>query len=150
MGTPAGCVVRRTVKRRPREHAVDPIFFNVIRGRRLVPDDEPREPREPREQPLRIDVRPVHPDLPPSLPISTGPSKPRRVYSPNSVELVRYGYTLGCVGSETAMTQSPSRDHTEQGRAQIIKVMSSDVALIVRGRDAHERMSRQPSDANRS
>ena len=54
VGTPAGCVVCRTVKRRPREDAADPVFFNSIRGthRRLLPDDEPREPREPREQPL--------------------------------------------------------------------------------------------------
>ena len=42
-------------------------FPNRIRGtpKRLLPDDEPREPREPREPPLRIDVRPVHFDLPP-------------------------------------------------------------------------------------
>ena len=37
MGTPAGCVVCRTVKRRPREDAADPVFFNSIRGVR--PDD---------------------------------------------------------------------------------------------------------------
>ena len=58
----------------------------------LVEDDEPREPSEPREQPLKIDVRLVHADLLP--PVSTGPSKPRRVYIRISVELVRYGYTL--------------------------------------------------------
>ena len=42
-----------------------PVFFKGIRGtpRRLLLDDEPREPRKPREQPLRIDVRPVHTDL---------------------------------------------------------------------------------------
>ena len=43
VGTLAGCVVCRTVKRRPREDAADPIFFN-----NTMPDDEPREPREPR------------------------------------------------------------------------------------------------------
>ena len=43
IGTPAGCVVCRTVKPRPREDAADPVFFfNSIRGtpRRLVPDDD--------------------------------------------------------------------------------------------------------------
>ena len=89
-----------------------PVFSNRIRGtpRRLVPDDEPRELREPRQQPKRIDVRPVHADFPP--PISTEPSKPRRVYIRSSVELARYGYTPGCIGYEPAMTQGPSRDHT--------------------------------------
>ena len=70
-GTPAGCAVCRTVKRRPRGTP-----------RRLLPDDEPREPREPRERPLRVDVRPVHTDLPP--PINTKPAKPVRVYIRNS------------------------------------------------------------------
>ena len=67
VGTLAGCVGFRTVKRRPREDAADLVFYNSIRGTpgRLVPDDEPRESREPREQPLRIDVPPVHADLPP-------------------------------------------------------------------------------------
>ena len=89
VGTFAGCVVCRTVKRRPREDAADPVSFNSIRGtpRRLFPDDEPREPREPREQPLRLDVRLVHVDFPP--PINTELSKPRRVHNRNSVELVR-------------------------------------------------------------
>ena len=43
-GTPDGCVVCRTVQRRPREDAADPVFFNSIRGtpRRLLLDDEPR------------------------------------------------------------------------------------------------------------
>ena len=76
-GTPTSCVMCRNVKRRPREDAADPVFFNSVRGtpKRLLPDDELREPREPREQPLRIDVRPVHTDLP--SPISTEPVKPR-------------------------------------------------------------------------
>ena len=47
--------------------------------RRLLPDDEPREPRELF---LRIDVHPVHTDLPP--PINTEPARPRRVYIRNS------------------------------------------------------------------
>ena len=53
----------------------------------LFPDDKPREPRAPREQELRIDVRPVHADLPP--PSSTEPSKPRRVYIRNYFELAQ-------------------------------------------------------------
>ena len=84
MGTLAACVVCRTVKRRPRDDAADPVFFNGIRGtpKRLLPDDEPRrEPREPREQSLRVGVRPVHADFPP--PFSTEPVKPRRVYMRN-------------------------------------------------------------------
>ena len=84
VGTAAGCVVCNTVKRRPRGDAAN----------------EPREPREPREQPLRIDVRRVHPDLPP--PIGTEPARPRRVYIRNSVELARYGYTPGFIGCEAA------------------------------------------------
>ena len=46
VGTPAGCVECRTVKRRPRDDAADRVFFNSIRGtpRRLLPDDESREP----------------------------------------------------------------------------------------------------------
>ena len=140
-------MVCRTVIRRPREDAADPVFLNSIRGTptRLLPDDEPREPREPREQPLRIDVRLLHADLPP--PISTEPSKPRRVYTRNLVDLPRYGYTPGCIGCEAAMIHGASRDHTEQSRKRIIKARSSDVALSVRVRDAHERMSRPVSDA---
>ena len=92
VGTTAGCVVCRAVKGRPREDAADPVFFNRIRGtpNRLLPDDEPREAREPREQPLRIDVRPVHTAL--LLPISTEPAKPCRVHTGSSVELARDGY----------------------------------------------------------
>ena len=45
------------------------------------------------------------------------------------------------------MTQGPSRDHTEQYRTQIIKAMSSDVALSVRVTDARERMSCPVRDA---
>ena len=112
---------------------------------RLLPDDEPGEPREPREQPLRIDVRPVHTDLP--LPINTEPAKPRRVYIRNSVGLARCGYTPGCIGCEVAMTLGPSRDHTEQCRTRIIRAMSSDADLSARVREAHERMSRSVSDA---
>ena len=54
VGTLAGCSVCRTVKRRSREDAAEPVFFKSIRGtlRRCLPDDEPRKPREPRKQPL--------------------------------------------------------------------------------------------------
>ena len=144
VGTPVGCVVCRTVKRRLRADAADPVFFNSIRGtpRRLLPDDEPREPRE---QPLRRDVRPVHTDIP--LPTNTEPAKPRRVYIRNSVELARYGYTPGCIGCEAAMIQGPSRDHTEQCRTRIIQAMSSDADLSARVKEAHERMPRSASDA---
>ena len=147
VGTPAGWVVCRTVKRRPREDAADRVFFNSIREtpRRLLPDDEPREPTEPREQLLRIDVRPVLTDLLP--PFSTEPAKPRRVYTRNSGELARDGYTPGRIGCEAAITRGPSRDHTEQCRTRIIQAMSSDVVFSARVRDAHERMSRQVSDA---
>ena len=122
--TPAGCVVCRTVKPRPREDAAGRVFVNSIRGtpRRLVPDDDPRG-----QQPLRIDVRPVRADLPP--PIGMEPPKPHRVYIRNSVVIARFGYTPGCIGCAAAMTHGPSRDHTEQCRTRIIKAMSSDVAL---------------------
>ena len=94
----------------------DPVFFNSIRGtrRRLLLDDEPREPKKPGEQPLRIDVRLVHIDLPP--PNNTEPAKQRRVKIRNSVELARSGYPPGCIGCEAAMIQGPSRGHTEQCR----------------------------------
>ena len=71
-----------------------------------------------------------------SLPISTEPAKPRRVYISLSDELGRYGYTPGCIGCEAAMTQGPSRDHTEQCRTRIIPAMSSDVDLSARVREA--------------
>ena len=71
-----------------------------IRVKRRPRGDAANEPREPREQPLRIDVRRVHPDLPP--PIGTEPARPRRVYIRNSVELARYGYTPGFIGCEAA------------------------------------------------
>ena len=107
IGTLAWCVVRRHVKRRSREDAADPVFFNSIRWtlKRLLPDDEPRGPRE---RPSRVDVRPVHTDLPP--PINREPIKPRQVYIRNSVELARYA--RGCVGCDAAKIQGPSRDHT--------------------------------------
>ena len=141
-GTLAWCVVCRTVKRRPREDAADPVFFNSIRGtlRRLLPDDEPRESRE---RPSRVDVRPVQTDLPP--PINTEPIKPRRVYIRNSVELARCGYTPGSVGCDAAMIQGPSRDNTEKCRARIVRAMSA-----ARVREAHERVSRSVSDAEPS
>ena len=69
-------------------------------------------------------------------------ARPRRACIRNSVELARYRYTLGCIGCEAAMTQEPSRDHTEQCRTRIIQAMSSDVAF-----SAHERMSRPFSNA---
>ena len=145
VGTPAGCVVCKTVKRRPREDEADPVFFNSIRGtpKRLLPDDEPREPREPREQPSLIDVRRGHTDFLP--PINAEPAKPRRVYNRNSVELARYGYSLGCIGCEAAMTQGPSWNHTEQCITRIIQAMSSDVDLSARDRNANQRMSRPVS-----
>ena len=71
-----------------------------------------REHPENQEQPLRVDVCPVHTDLPP--PLSTEPAKPRGVYIGNSVELVRYGNTPGWICCEAAVTQEPLRDHTEQ------------------------------------
>ena len=94
---------------------------------RLLPDDEPREPREQREQPLRINVRPVHTDLPP--PINTEPAK--------ATSSVRHkiqsswpdvGHAPGCVGCEAAMVEVPSRDHTEQCRTRIIQAMSRSVS----------------------
>ena len=105
--------------------------------KRLLPDDEPREPREPGRQLLRIDVRPVHHDLPP--PIKTEP-----------VELARYGYTPGCIGCEAAMIQGPWRSHTEQCRTRIIHAMSSDADLSARVTEAHEKMSRSVFDAEPS
>ena len=67
VGTPAGCVMCRTVKRRPGEDAADPVFSTAsVERPGDLPDDEPRDPREPREQPVRIDVRRMHADLPPS------------------------------------------------------------------------------------
>ena len=48
-----------------------------------------------------------------------------------SVELARVGYTLGCIGCETAKNQSISRDHTEQCRTRIIQAFFSDVVFRV-------------------
>ena len=82
VGTPAGCVVCRTVKDGLVKRQEIQSSCNSIRGtprRWWLPDDEPREPREPREQPLRIDVRPVHTDLSPSNQ-QRNRAKPRRVY----------------------------------------------------------------------
>ena len=36
VSTHAGCVVRSTDQRRPREDAGDPVFFNSVRGLRAV------------------------------------------------------------------------------------------------------------------
>ena len=112
------------------------LSFNSIRVTpwRFSPDDEPRET----EQPLRIDVRPVHADLLP--PISTEPAFETRL------SWLDPGTHLAA-STGAAMTQGPSRDHTEQCRTRIINSISSDVALNVRVRDAHERMSRPASDA---
>ena len=126
IGTLAGCVVCRIVTRWPREDAADPVFHNSIRGTswKLLSDDELREPREPRE-PLRIDVHPVH-------------AHPSHVACTSEIQSsCPDTYTPGCIGCAAAMTQGPSRDHTEQCSARFIKAMSSDVALIVRVRDAH-------------
>ena len=120
---------------------VKTLQIHSIRGtpRRLLPDYEARETRELREQPLRIDVRPVHTDF--LLPINTEPAKPRRVYIRNSVELAGYWYTLGCIDCEGATTQGLSRDQTEQCGTRIIQATSSDADFSARGREAHERMS---------
>ena len=69
------------------------------------------------------------------------------MYIRNAVVLARYGYIPGCIGCEAAMTQGPSRDHTEQCRTRIIQAMSSDADLSARVREAYERMSRAVSDA---
>ena len=61
VGTPAGCVVRSTVQRQPREDAGDLVFFNSGTPWKLSQDDDARKQRE---QPCRIDVRPT--DLSPS------------------------------------------------------------------------------------
>ena len=127
VGTPVVFVICRTVK----DGLVRTLQIQspTTASVEELPGDEPREPREPREQPLRIDVRPVHADLP--LPISREPAKSRRVYIRNSFELARYGYTPGCIGCEAAVTQGPARDHSEQCWTRIIQAMSSDVALSV-------------------
>ena len=46
-----------------------------------------------------------------------------------------------CIGCEAAMTQGPSRDHTEQCRTRIIQAISSDVDLSERVREAPERVA---------
>ena len=71
--------------------------------------------------------------------------KTPQIHFRKSVERVRYGCTPCCIGCQVAMTQSPSRVHTE--RCSMLVAMSSDVALCVRVREAHVRMSRQLSDA---
>ena len=101
-----------------------------------MPDDEViREPREPK---LGIDVRRVNTDLP--LPINRKPSKPRRVCIRNSVELARYGYTLGFSRCEAAMRAilGLSRDHSEQCRTGLVKVMSVESALSAPSRNPSE------------
>ena len=91
VGPPAGCVVRSTVQRRPREDAGDPVFFNSVRGTRwkIAQDDEPRKPRE---QLFGIDVRLVRADL------TREPSDMRGVYIRKSVGLARHGCTRGGIG----------------------------------------------------
>ena len=95
VGTPAGCVVCRTVKSRGRSGLFQQHLWNTqdtgARGRTT------RTQRVKRRTvaSLCTYVRPVHADLPP---ISTEPAMPRRVYIRNSVELARCGYTLGCTG----------------------------------------------------
>ena len=84
MGTPTGCKICRSVKRRSREDAADPVFFNSIRGTPwcLVPDDAVREPRVP----TQFDVRPASVELPPRV-VAADHSGPRRVYIRAAVEL---------------------------------------------------------------
>ena len=107
-------------------------------SRRTSEDETPQEPREPK---LGIDVRLVIICLPP--PNSAEPSKPRRIYVRNSVELARYGYTLGCRGCEAAVSAIPgfSRDHSGTVlSAKLSKATFADAALSERSRRAHERM----------
>ena len=55
------------------------------------------------------------------------------------------GTPLDASAVKAAITQVPSRDHTEQCRTRIIQAMSSDVDLSAR--EAHEIISRAVSDA---
>ena len=104
VGTPTGCKICRSVKRRSRADAADPVFFNSVRGTPwcLVPDDAVREPR----MPTQFDVRPASVELPPRI-VTADHSGPRRVYIRAAVELARYGYTPNCAGCEAAEAGVP-------------------------------------------
>ena len=77
VGTPSGCKICRSVKRRSRADAADPLLFNSIRGTPwcLSPDGAVRDPRELK---LDIDVRPANVALPPKV-STTDHSGPHRV-----------------------------------------------------------------------
>ena len=140
MGTPTGCKICRSVKRRSKADVADPVFFNSVRGTPwcLVPDDAAREPRIP----TQFDVRPASVELPSKI-AAADHSGPRRVYIRAAVELARCGYTPNCEGCEAAEAGAPGfvKPHTEECRARIIQAMSEDEGLSSRVRDASERMA---------
>ena len=140
VGTPSGCKICRSVKRRSREDAADPVFFNSVRGTPwcLVPDDTVLEPRVP----TQFDVRPTNVELPPRV-VPSDHSGPRRVYIRAAVELSRYGYTLNCAGCEASEAGGPGfvKPHTEECRARITQAMSEDEGLSSRVREASERLA---------
>ena len=140
VGTPTGCKICRSVKRRSRADAADPVFVNSVRGTPwcLVPDDAVREPRIP----TQFDVRPASVELPPKI-ATADHSGPRRIYIREAVQLARYGYTPNCAGCEAAEAGVPGfvKPHTEECRARIIQAMSEDEGLSSRVRGASERMA---------
>ena len=140
VGTPTGCKICRSVQRRSRADAADPVFFNSVRGTPwcLVPDDAVREPRIP----TQFDVRPASVELPQKI-ATADHSGPRRIYIRASVELARYGYTPNCAGCEAAEAGVDGfvKPHTEECRARITQAMSEDEGLSSRVRGASERMA---------
>lgn len=150
VGTPAGCYVCRSVKRRSREDATDPVFFNSIRGtiRNMVPNGEPKEPREPKEVKSSFDVQPVSVSLPPR--IVPDHSAPRRVYIRNSVELAKYGYSGACPGCEAAQSGLGKAGHNEECRTRIVAAMSQDPGLSERVREAHARVGQEEPESKKA
>ena len=85
---------------------------------------------------INLDIPSLDPEVreQETKPKTPKPFVPRGVKVRSDVELVKYGYTPGCLGCESAQRNGPARDHSRECRKRVEACMSlenKDAAAIV-------------------
>ena len=73
---------------------------------------------------------------PPIVPVAVGL---RRVYIRRGVELLKYGYTVGCLGCDAARSDTVAKPHSDACRKRVEQAMAADEAGAARVAQAAER-----------
>ena len=149
VGTPAGVVRARTIRRLPPAERGDKELLMAIRGTvwRPVPADEGDEIpavvsiRAPAVVPASALPAPQEP----RVPVQTGP---RRVYIRKDKELVKYGYTNACPGCYAAENGLTAAAHSEACRNRIEAAMTADEADKTRIEMSKEKKQRKTEDVD--